>query len=102
MYTSQQNNSTINPFQQNQMDFNGNDYNRVASFGNTGGDFARDPSFNFNNALQQQPVMNQQPSAFFPNNGNQYTQQIPEMMMNNNNYGAQMSNLGNMGVNNMP
>jgi len=33
------------------MDFNGNDYNRVASFGNTGGDFARDPSFNFN-ALQ--------------------------------------------------
>lgn len=101
MYTSQQNNSTINPFQQNQMDFNGNDYNRVASFGNTGGDFARDPSFNFN-ALQQQPLMNQQPSAFFPNNGNQYTQQIPEMMMNNNNYGAQMGNMGNMGVNNMP
>ena len=46
--------------------------------------------------------MNQQPSAFFPNNGNQYTQQIPEMMMNNNNYGAQMGNMGNMGVNNMP
>lgn len=33
------------------MGYSGNDFNRVDSFGNTGADFARDPSFNFN-ALQ--------------------------------------------------